>query len=187
MACLGRLSGPLATALITGSTYISEAQVTVSPLNLVNFNSPFDSHRRSLLLSPPLYSPLQVCVVIECPFKPSINTALCFQKGPLPLPCMIWLSHPNPFLQTSSPRKSRHSPNIPRKMTMRLLQPFPLQHHSLQSHNGPLLLWAQGTNSVSHPVNDRYQPPCTSEQRFATTFTVWIAPANTSEVSPLLS
>jgi hypothetical protein len=187
MACLGRLSGPLATALITGSTYISEAQVTVSPLNLVNFNSPFDSHRRSLLLSPPLSSPLQVCVVIECPFKPSINTALYFQKGPLPLPCMIWLSHPNPFLQTSSPRKSRHSPNIPRKMTMRLLQPFPLQHHSLQSHNGPLLLWAQGANSVSHPVNDRYQPPCTFEQRFATTFTVWIAPANTSEVSPLLS
>ena len=174
--------------MITGTAYLSQAQQTVSPLNLVNFNSPFDSHRRSLLLSPPHYPPLQVRVLIEYLFKPSINTALCVQKGPLPLPRMIWPSHPRPFLQTSSPRKSRLSQNISHKTTMRFfLQPIPLQHHSLQSHNGLLLLWAPGANIVSHPVDDRYQPLCTSEQRFTTSFTVWIAPANTSEVSPLLS
>jgi hypothetical protein len=161
--------------------------LAVSPLNLVNFNSPFDSHRRSVLFSPPHCSPLQTCLVIEYPFKPPIDTALCLQKGPLPLPCMIWLSRPRPFLQTSSPPKSRHSLIITHKMTMRILQQFRLQHRSSQSHNGLLLLWAQGANIVSHPLNDQYQPPRTSEQRFATSLTIQIAPANTSEVSPVLS
>jgi hypothetical protein len=62
------------------------ARDRVSPLNLVNFNSPFDSHRRSLFLPPPHCFPLQLCVVTECHFKQSINTAFCVQKGPLAAP-----------------------------------------------------------------------------------------------------
>jgi hypothetical protein len=84
MTCL-RLGGPRATRLITGYADISHAQLAVLPLNLVNFNSPLDSHRRSLLHSPPHCSPLHPCVVTECLFKPSIDTAL---KGALTAPAL---------------------------------------------------------------------------------------------------
>ena len=92
--------------MITGSADISLTQLAVSPLNQVNFNSPFNAHRSS---SPFLHLVIlshKPAYFTECLFKQLIDTTLCVDRGLSSLLRKRWLSCPRPPLQTSSSRKS---------------------------------------------------------------------------------